>query len=211
MNLDINKLKNSKDLALFLGMFAGDGCLPISRNGEGYRIYPIRFYNTNKEYVDIFAELFFKLFGLRGKVLSRKRENKQILWRFEKHSVRLYKIINKNFEIPCGKKALKVGVPSFILNGDKKVKKYFFLGLLVTDGGVRKDGSMIFHSASQRLICDIKDLTNDVWRIDKEVKTYLQREKFNSYQLTLNKKESSLVLSQLPPWHNLVLRGLLRK
>ena len=47
MNVDINKLKKSNELAMFLGMFAGDGCLSIKHNGGGYRIYPIGFYNTN--------------------------------------------------------------------------------------------------------------------------------------------------------------------
>ena len=207
MNLDINKLKNSKDLALFLGMFAGDGCLSISHNGEGYRIYPLRFYNTNKKLVELFSDLFFKLFGLRGKIRGRKRENKQILWGFEKYSIRLYKIVNVDFEIPCGKKALKVGIPTFILKGDKEVKKHFFLGLLVTDGSIRKSGDIMFHLASHRLIYDLKALIKDIWGINRQVRTYLQRGKFNSYQLTLNKSESSLVLPQLPTWHNLVLRG----
>ena len=48
MNFDIKKLKESEDLALFLGMFAGDGCLTFNFNGDGNRIYPISFFNCNK-------------------------------------------------------------------------------------------------------------------------------------------------------------------
>jgi intein/homing endonuclease len=206
MNFDINKLKSSKELALFLGMLAGDGCLPINHNGGGYRIYPICFYNTNKQYVELFSDLFSRLFGLDGKIRGRKRKNKLILWEFQKYSVELYQIINKDFEIHCGKKALNVKIPSFILKGSDELKKQFFFGLLITDGGIRKTGSIIFHSASKQLIQDLQGLINDVWVINKPIKSYLQREKFRSYQLNLNKKESSIILSQLPPWHNPVLR-----
>jgi len=206
MNFDINNLKNSKDLALFLGMLAGDGCLSINHNGEGYRIYPINFYNTNKKYVDLFSDLFFKLFNVKGTIRGRERKNKLVLWEFEKYSVDLYKIINEDFEIACGKKALNVSIPSFILKGSNEIKKHFFLGLLITDGGIRKRGDIIFHLASKDLIYNLKVLIKGVWGFDRPIREFIQREKFKSYQLTLNKKESSIVLAQMPPWHNLVLR-----
>ena len=66
MNFNINKLKKSKELALLLGMFIGDGCLSVSRNGEGYRIYPIRFFNTNKKLALLFGNLFSRLFNWLG-------------------------------------------------------------------------------------------------------------------------------------------------
>ena len=66
MNFDIKKLKKSKELALFLGMFAGDGCLTIGHNGFGYRTYPIVFVNTNKAYVKLFKDVFYKLFQING-------------------------------------------------------------------------------------------------------------------------------------------------
>jgi len=189
-------------------MFAGDGCLPISHNGEGFRIYPIRFYNTNKKYVELFSNLFYELFGIRGKIRGRERKNKQILWEFEKYSVKLYKIINNDFEIHCGKKALKVGIPSFILEGNDELKKHFFFGLLITDGGIRKKNSIIFHVSSEKLIYDLKRLIKDLWVFDKQVVRYVQKGKYVSYQLTLKKEESSIVLSHMPRSHNPVLRRL---
>ena len=80
MDLDIIKLKKTNKLALLLGLFIGDGCLPVSHNGDGNRIYPIRFYNTNKVYVKLFSDLFFDLFQIKGTVRGRIRENKKILW-----------------------------------------------------------------------------------------------------------------------------------
>lgn len=204
--MDINKLKKSSDLALLLGMFAGDGCLSIKRNGAGFRIYPISFYNTDKKQIDLFHGLFLKLFGIDGKIRSRERKNRKVLWEFEKYSVKLYKIFNCDFEIPCGKKAPKVRVPSFIMESGECLKKYFFLGLLLTDGGIRKDKTIIFHSASENLINDLRDLIKLVWGFDKKVRKYIQKGKFISFQLTLNRKESSNILSELPTSHNPVLR-----
>jgi len=206
MVLNIIKLKKSKELALFLGMFVGDGCLSIKCNGNGYRIYPISFYNTNRYYVKLFSKLFLKLFGVVGKIKARRRCGKLLLWEFEKYSVELYKIINKDFEIFCGKKATNVKIPSFILNGNKIIKKYFFYGLLITDGGIRKNGTIIFHLGSRKLIYGLKNLIKNTFMLDKEVKVYLQNSRFISYQLNLNKEESSGILSQMPRSHNLVVR-----
>jgi intein/homing endonuclease len=206
MNFDIKKLKNSKELALLLGMFAGDGCLSISHNGEGYRIYPIRFFNTNKNYVEIFDSLFYTVFNRRGTITGRKRANKKILWEFSLYSVEIYKLINVELEIANGKKALNVRIPSFIRLGNNDMKKHFFLGLLITDGGIRATGDIIFHSASKHLILDISKLIYSVWGFDRKISDYIQKEKFLSYQLTLNKTQSFTVLSTLPTWHNLVLR-----
>jgi hypothetical protein len=85
-------------------------------------------------------------------------------------------------------------------------RQYFFLGLLITDGGLRRKGDMIFHSASKNLIYDLKNLIKSVWGMDRNVKEYVQRGKFLSYQLTLNKTQTSIILPQLPTSHNLALR-----
>ena len=194
-------------LALLLGMFAGDGCLSFKHNGEGYRNYPIAFYNTNYEYVVLFRDLFFQLFQIRGKIFCRTRENKKPLWRFEKHNKKIALLLNQKFEIPFGKKALSVFIPSSIKKNSDSVKKHFLLGLLITDGGIRKNGSMIFHAASKRLIDDVSWLIFEIWGIRKQTKTY-QQGKFTSYQINLNISESHKVINDLPLWHNLVLRGL---
>ena len=99
-------------------------------------------------------------------------------------------------------------IPSFILNGDLTVKKHFFLGYLITDGCLRKQGSMMFHCSSHDLLQDLKHLIKSVWGFERNIREFLQQGKFLSYQLTLNKTQSDIVLAQLPRWHNLVLRGL---
>jgi intein/homing endonuclease len=188
---------NKKELALFLGMLAGDGCLSIKHNGDGDRVYPINFYNTNKDYVKGFSILFVNLFDIKGSIRCRKRKNKQDLWEFEKYSKKIFTKINEEFEIPCGKKAPIVQVPSFILSGDIEEKKNFFLGVLITDGGIKKNRSIMFHSASKELIKGIITLIFDLWGIKRTMKEYLQRQRFLSYQITLNIKDSSIVLNDL--------------
>ena len=94
MDFDINKLKKSEDLALFLGMFVGDGCLTIGHNGFGYRTYPIVFVNINKKYIEIFKELFYKLFQIEGNIYVNRRKNKKDLWYFQKCSLEIHNLIN---------------------------------------------------------------------------------------------------------------------
>jgi len=206
MNFEINKLKKSEDLALFLGMFAGDGCLTIGHNGFGYRTYPVCFVNTNIDYINLFTNLFYKLFKIKGSISVCKRQNKKDLWCFQKCSFQIYNLINREFEIPVGKKARIVRIPSFIMKGSQELQRHFFYGLLITDGSLRKRGDIMFHSSSQNLIYDLKDLVKSLWGFERNVHHYVQRNKFHSYQLTLNKSQSSIILPQLPMSHNLALR-----
>jgi hypothetical protein len=79
-------MNRSEKLALFLGMLSSDGCLSISHDGAGYRDYPIQFYDNDKEKVEIFGQLFFELFGISGRISSRRRENRKEIWEFLKKS-----------------------------------------------------------------------------------------------------------------------------
>ena len=195
MNFDINKLKKSEDLALLLGMFVGDGCMSIGHNGFGYRTYPIAFVNTNKEYVELFKRLFYKIFQVKSSFFLNRIKNKKDLWHFQKCSLEIYNLFNKEFEMPMGKKSAIVRIPSFISNGDVDVKKHFFLGYLITDGCLRKEGGMIFHCSSKNLVDDLKILIQSVWGFERNVREFVQRGKFFSYQLTLNKTQSNVVLA----------------
>ena len=67
----MNATEITDKLALFLGMFAGDGCLPVKHNGEGYRNYQVGFYNTKKEYTVLFHDLLLKVTGVHARVSVR--------------------------------------------------------------------------------------------------------------------------------------------
>jgi intein/homing endonuclease len=197
--MDLNKL------ALFLGMLIGDGYISNRKNGFGYPTYSINFYNTNQKLVVLFAQLFYELFDEKGKINSRKREGRKIIYDFCKHSKEIFDYVVYDIGIPFGKKASIVEVPDIIFNSNELVKKYFLLGLFYTDGGVNKRGNVIFHMASKELLLGVNVLFNDLWKINKEVKRVTQKNKYISYQLNLNIAESTEVLQNLPGSHNLVL------
>jgi len=64
----------------------------------------------------------------------------------------MFDYLVNELNIPSGKKASIVRVPNLILNSCRKVKKYFFLGLLLTDRVINKRGRVLFHMASRGFI-----------------------------------------------------------
>jgi hypothetical protein len=194
-------MKKSEELALFLGMLSGDGCLSIAHNGEGYRHYPIQFWNTDKTIIRQFDDLFLSLFGIRGNIQSRKRPNKREIWEFKKTSRKIYEKI-KEIGFPEGVKRDILRVPEMIKKGTKKEKIAFVNGVIITDGSL-KDRGILFHSGSKLFLEDLSLLISDLTNTLKPVKEYVQRGKYKSYQLYLNKDERNLILR---PRGTMVLR-----
>jgi len=187
-------MNKKEKLALFLGMLSGDGCLSIKYNGEGYRDYPVYFCNTNKKLVEKFRKLFFDIFGVYGKIYSEKKENKQRLWYFNKHSTYVYgELIELGF--PQGVKRDKLRILPIVKNRNNKEKRYFIQGLLLTDGSIKKNGSLMFHMGSKLFLKDLSALINEMIGVKRPVKEFVQRDKFKSYQLTLNKANKDRLLS----------------
>ena len=119
--------------ALFLGMLSGDGCLSIKHNGEGYRIYPINFCNTEKEIVTLFDKLFFELFGIHGNIHSQKRINRKEIWHFLKYS---HNIVNelKSLGFPEGVKKRSYEFLKLFLKALKRNSSFLFMGCLLLMG-----------------------------------------------------------------------------
>lgn len=194
-------MNQKEKLALFLGMLSGDGCLPIKHNGEGYRDYAVQFYNTNKKIVLMFNKLFLELFGVHGKIRVTKRKNKKDLWEFCKYSKKIVKEL-KAKEFPEGVKKDILKIPEIIKQGTLNEKREFIIGFLITDGCLRKKGDILFHSGSKQFLIELANLINEITCSNKSIKEYTQREKFKSYQLNLNKKETDILLSEMPTWDN---------
>lgn len=194
-------MNKKENLALFLGMLSGDGCLPIKHSGEGYRDYAIQFYNTNKNRINLFDKLFFNLFNVHGSILYSDRENKKRLWCFMKYSK---EIVNKlkYLGFPEGVKRDLLRVLNSIKEGTDKEKLAFIEGVLITDGCIRKNKTIIFHSGSKIFLNELADLASEFIGKRKLIREFIQREKYHSYQLNLNKKESALLISQLRLWDN---------
>lgn len=194
-------MNRSEKLALFLGMLSGDGCLSISHNGEGYRNYPIQFCNNDKNIVLLFAELFHDLFGIEGKIHSRTRIGRKKIWEFKKISIKIVSYL-RELGFPEGVKRDILRVPKSIINGSQLAKKYFFFGVFITDGSLKKNRGIMFHMGSKLFLEDVSLLVGNLTGTKSIVKEYIQQEKYKSYQLYLNKKESELLLSNMPGWDN---------
>lgn len=194
-------MNKEENLACFLGMLCGDGCLPIKHNGEGFRDYSVNLWNTDKRIVEIFAGLFQDLFNENGKIYHEDRENKKRLYNFCKYSKRIVNKI-KSLGFPEGVKRDILRVPEIIKNGERNEKIAFIIGFLITDGCLRKNKSILFHSGSKLFLEELSVLAEELFGNKKEIKEYVQREKFRSYQLSLNKKETEILLSEMPTWDN---------
>ncbi len=190
-------MKKEEKLALFLGMLSGDGCLPLSHSGEGYRDYKVCFCNTQKDLVLLFSDLLFEVFGVHSKIAIRKRKNRKPLYELWKYSK---EVVNKLKKIgfPEGVKRDILRIPNLIKKGNKKQKLSFILGVLITDGCLRKQGSILFHSGSKLFLEELAILIGEFTGNIKNVKEYTQREKYKSYQLSLNKPETQKLLLDMP-------------
>jgi hypothetical protein len=194
-------MNKKEKLALFLGMLAGDGCLPIKHSGEGYRDYAVQFYNADKNIVKLFSELFLELFNSIGKIRYSDRKNKQRLFEFCKYSKEIVNKIKK-LGFPEGVKRDILRVPKYIKKSSKLEKASFVLGVLITDGCIRKRGDILFHSGSKLFLKDLSNLIENLIKVKKKVAEYTQREKFKSYQLNLNIPEAVKLISSMPTWDN---------
>lgn len=190
-------MNKKEKLALFLGMLSGDGCLSITSNREGYRQYPIQFYNNDKEKVELFDNLFYDLFGIHGNIHSRKRPNRKEIWEFKKLSVKITKEL-REIGFPEGVKRDILRIPYMIKNGTKKQKLAFIYGIIITDGSLKKNRGLMFHLGSKLFIKDLSLLISEFTGKIKPVREFTQRKIYKSYQLYLNKEEKELLLNKSP-------------
>ena len=194
-------MDSGEKLALFIGMLSGDGCLSIKHNGEGYRDYPIDFCNVDKELVVLFNNLFEDLFKIDGRIYLRQRPNRKVIWTFRKYSRKIADKL-KALGFPEGVKRDVLRVLPIIKNGTKREQLLFFQGLLITDGCNKPQRGIMFHLGSKLFLEDLANLMSNFIDTTKPVKEFIQKEKYKSYQLYLNKKEKDILLAQMPLWHN---------
>ena len=193
-------MNKKEKFALFLGMLSGDGCLSIKHNGQGYRVYPIQFCNTNEELVNLFNQLFFEIYGFYGQIGTRQRVNRKRIWAFTKHSRKISdELVALGF--PEGVKRDYLKVPQSIKAGKINEKLAFIAGVIMTDGHVG-DRRILFHSGSKLFLEDLSEVISEVINVRKPVKEFIQRKIYRSYQLSLNKHEKEVLLSVMPGWHN---------
>lgn len=81
---------------------------------------------------------------------------------------------------------------------NKKEKLTFILGVLITDGCLRKTGSILFHSGSKLFLEDLSRLIGEFIGNTKPIREYIPREKYKSYQLSLGKFEAQKLRVDMP-------------
>lgn len=190
-----------EDLALFLGMLCGDGNLSIKTKKKGYKNYTTKFCNTDINIIKLFNELFFKIFNIRVNFYSRKREGRKEIFDFTSYSKEVFDKVS-SLGFPIGVKRDKLRIPEIIKIGSREEKIAFLFGVIITDGTIKKNkDTLFFHVGSKYFLEDISELIYELIGTKKGIKTYLQKEKYVSYQLSLNKEETRKILS-MPPSHN---------
>jgi len=143
-----------------------------------------------------FQNLFSDIFGIKGNCYPEIRENKKkVLYCFRSYSKEIFNKISY-MDFPIGFKKHKLRIPPLIWNFRRKEKLLFLKGLTITDGSIRSQGNILFHLSSKKFLEDVSDLIYELFGLRKPIKEYLQREKFYSYQLLLNKKQAQEVLKQ---------------
>lgn len=186
-------MNKKEKLALFLGMFCGDGCLSLSCNGRGQKDYPVQFTNNSREIITLFDDLFLELFGFRGRVKSRKRPGRKKIFDFRKYSKEVVEKLKK-LGFKEGKKKYSLRIPEIIKKGSKSEKVLFINGLCLTDGHISKAGGLAFHLGTLDFIEDLRLLIGTLIKYEGKIKHYIQRDKYTSYQLYLNKQERDSLL-----------------
>ncbi len=177
------------DFALFLGMLSGDGHLCVRTKKKGYKNFSVEFCNTDIKIIELFDRLFFSLFNIKGNFHPRTREGRKEIFEFRSYSKLVFDYLS-SLGFPVGVKRDKLKILPIINLGTRKEKELFLKGILITDGSIRKNGTIFFHSGSKMLLEDLSKLIQELFGVKREVKEYQQKEKFLSYQLNLNKKES---------------------
>ena len=181
-------------LALLLGMLCGDGCLiEVTKSFRGYKNYVTAFSNSKEELMISFKNLLLEVFEAKGNYYPDIRENKKLTYAFRSYSKDAFDKIS-GLGFPIGLKKFKLRVPEVIWKSNRQEKLLFLKGLTITDGSIKKGGQIVFHMASKLFLDDISDLIYELFNLRKPIKEYLQRGKYFSYQLLLNKKQAQEIL-----------------
>lgn len=155
-----NKIKfpNDKDLryGYLLGLILGDGCL-IHRKRSGNRnTYLINISFVNKEGANKIKIIIKKLFGIESSIYWGNG-----CYVLTTHSKPIVLILNKQYQIPIGKKYGSIKVPDLIFNGNKIMKKAFIRGVFDSDGNIymhRNNKCVQLRQKSKYFVNEIKTL-----------------------------------------------------
>lgn len=173
----------SKELAEFVGIHFGDGCMHISN--FTYRIY-YSFNARDKEYVLYVKNLFYSLFNANMKVEERISKNTISLYL---HSKALCTFFNVTLNIPYSPKK-QLLIPNYIkLN--KSYLRSFLRGLFDTDGCITTQKMSKYRYKLIKISTGIHAFAGEIKSALNflEIKSYISRKK-PGYDVTIRRKDS---------------------
>ena len=163
----------TEELAFLVAAIIGDGHLKRSKKQISIELTNFKLLKQIQRDCII---LFNRKFNIN---LITQRPNRKQSWQIPMDSKAIYNLLNQTFEIQIGKKSHIVKVPEFIKNSNKKIKKSFLQGIMLTEGGKRRRGYGL-STASKELQEGLVDLfanikiptTKDKWFYKKYKKEY---------------------------------------
>ncbi|MEK6948182.1 MAG: LAGLIDADG family homing endonuclease [Nanoarchaeota archaeon] len=173
------------DMYFLAGVILGDGHLKKDKTRISIEL-------TDKEKLQSINKMFELTFGLQSiriHPIRDKRENRKLRFLSYIDSAPIYHLFHEIFQIPRGKKSHKIFVPKFVFNAPLTIKKYFLLGVFITDGGKRSGiNSKGLSTASLEFRDGISRLLRDVLIIDKHDQWLNKKYRKVYYGLYFHKK-----------------------
>jgi len=190
------KINIDKDLALFLGIFMGDGAFA----GDSGTISIA----CDRECQDVVREverLMLKLFGGSHSRISGDKKGCEEIRKSNKRFIDIFNqlgILRKN---GSGNYRRNIKVPDFIKQSPKPVVKEFLKGLFEADGFAGRNGNrIVFFSKYKYFIQDVQLLLLS-FGITSRLRTAVKKSstgcEYIGYDLSLRKEESSLYKKEI--------------
>lgn len=145
----------TKELSFLVATIIGDGHLKKSKKQISIELTD---FNLLKQIQKYCKRVFDRKFNINQ---VKQRFGRKQSWQIPMDSKAIYNFLNQTFEIPIGKKSHIVKVPEFIKNSNKKIKKAFLQGIMLTEGGKRRRGYGL-STASKELQKNLVDLFTDI-------------------------------------------------
>ena len=184
------KVKDERLIGLYVGMWCGDGTQYLDK---GYRI-KICCNTNNQELICFVVNLMQNLFGKKTSVRNEERHNSLV--RFK--SKFIFNFIYNYVKVD-GVKTYSVSLKEDIDNYSNDFLDGFFLGLMLTDGYLKK--RLCFNVVSKDLS---KNMSDVLIRLGFKPHLYIHdRKKYgwkDLYQISLNKndsKEALIILNKI--------------
>ncbi len=189
-------LRPTKDMLYLVGIIMGDGCLPERHNGDGGKQYEVYIEKANKNFIYFTVKpLIIRLFGIEPKI-SRDYRRQKVRYRCYFKSRIVYAFLRSLMDIPSGKKSNSVRFPNVMANLSLGFKIALLAGFIDTDWGRQRWIHFGTHMGSRKLAEDYKKLMK-ILGIEFDVKRYVQKGKFISYQCYVKKGYEKRLLNIL--------------